>query len=79
MKVSPLPAAIATATSKWMGWTISRATARETGVPQGLPYLTGFVVQAAIKADAADLTDLPLATALPGFRRAGLGLVAAAR
>ena len=50
----PLAAAIATATSKWMGWTITRATARETGIPQGLPYLAGFVMHAAIEADVAD-------------------------
>ncbi len=50
----PLAEAIATATTKWMGWTISRATARETGIPQGLPYLTGFVMHAAIEAEATD-------------------------
>ncbi|MGE0417828.1 MAG: hypothetical protein AB7O80_13570 [Acetobacteraceae bacterium] len=50
----PLAAAIATATSKWMDWTITRATARETGIPQGLPYLAGFVMHAAIEADATD-------------------------
>ncbi len=50
----PLAEAIATATTKWMGWTISRATARETGIPKGLPYLTGFVMHAAIEAEAAD-------------------------
>lgn len=40
--------AIAQATAKWMGWTIGRITARETGIPRGMAYLTGFVVQAAI-------------------------------
>ena len=46
--------AIATATTKWMGWTIGCATARETGIPKDLPYLTGFVMHAAIEADATD-------------------------
>jgi hypothetical protein len=49
----PLADAIVAATRKWMVWTINRATARETGIPQGLPYLTGFVMHAAIEADAA--------------------------
>ena len=40
--------AIDKATAKWMGWTIGRITARETGIPRGMAYLTGFVVQAAI-------------------------------
>ena len=40
--------AIDKATTKWMGWTIGRITARETGIPRGMAYLTGFVVQAAI-------------------------------
>jgi len=31
-----------------LGWTIGRITARETGIPRGMAYLTGFVVQAAI-------------------------------
>ena len=48
-----LPAAIAAATQTWMDWTIGRRTARETGIPQGLPYLTGFVMQAMIEAEAA--------------------------
>ena len=40
--------AIDKTTAKWMGWTIGRNTARETGIPRGMAYLTGFVVQAAI-------------------------------
>ena len=43
-----LKEAIDKATAKWMGWTIGRNTARETGIPRGMAYLTGFVVQAAI-------------------------------
>ena len=49
----PLADAIATATTKWMGWTIGRRTSRETGIPHGLPYLTGYVMHAAIEADIA--------------------------
>ena len=40
--------AIDKATAKWMGWTIGRITAKETGIPRSMAYLTGFVVQAAI-------------------------------
>ena len=36
--------AIAQAIAKWMDWKIGRLTARETGIPRGLPYLTGFVI-----------------------------------
>ena len=39
---------------RWMGWTISRTTSRETGIPKGLPYLTGFVTHFAIEAEQAD-------------------------
>ena len=49
----PLVDAIAAATTKWMGWTIGRRTSRETGIPHGLPYLTGYVMHAAIEADIA--------------------------
>ena len=49
-----LAEAIATAATKWMGWTIGHATARETGIPKDLPYLTGFMMHAAIEADAID-------------------------
>ena len=53
LELLPLADAVVAATRKWMGWTINQATARETGIPQGLPYLTGFVMHAAIEADAA--------------------------
>jgi hypothetical protein len=46
-----LEAAIAAAVQRWMGWTIGRRTARESGIPMGLPYLTGFVAQAGIEAE----------------------------
>ncbi len=37
-------AAVAQSIAKWMDWKIGRITARETGIPRGLPYLTGFVI-----------------------------------
>lgn len=40
--------AIDQTTAKWMGWTIDRITAKKTGIPRGMAYLTGFVVQVAI-------------------------------
>jgi hypothetical protein len=49
----PLAEAIDAATQRWMGWTIGRQTSKDYGIPKGLPYLTGFVVQAAIEAEAA--------------------------
>ena len=39
-----LEAAINAAITRWMGWAISSATSRETGIPKGLPDLTGFVL-----------------------------------
>jgi hypothetical protein len=49
----PLDGAIQAAVNRWMGWSISRKTARETGIPVGLPYLTGWVTHYEIMADAA--------------------------
>ena len=43
--------AIDAATQKWMGWTIGRQTSRDYGIPRGLPYLTGFVIQSVIDAE----------------------------
>ena len=40
--------AINAATGRWMGWTIGRPTAKQYGIPAGLPYLTGFVIHCAI-------------------------------
>ena len=37
-----------------MGWRISARTAGETGIPRGLPTLTGYVLHAEIEADAAE-------------------------
>jgi len=49
-----LASAINAATATWMGWRISVRTAHETGIPRGLPYLTGYVLHAEIEADTAD-------------------------
>jgi len=48
-----LAAAIDAAVERWMGWTIGRRTECQTGIPRGLPYLTGFVTQAGIEAELA--------------------------
>lgn len=44
--------AVDAAIVRWMGWSISRATSGEHGIPMGLPYLTGFVGLYEIMADA---------------------------
>ena len=49
-----LTSAINAATATWMGWRISARTAHETGIPRGLPYLTGYVLHAEIEADTAE-------------------------
>ena len=46
--------AIEAATARWMGWRISARTAHETGIPRGLPYLTGYAIHAEIEASTAD-------------------------
>jgi uncharacterized membrane protein YedE/YeeE len=43
-----MEASVAKTIAKWMDWKISRITTRETGIPRGLPYLTGFVMHAEI-------------------------------
>ena len=53
MQHTGLQDAVAATTAEWMGWTISRRTSRETGIPAGLPMLTGFVIQEGIVAEAA--------------------------
>jgi hypothetical protein len=42
------------AIARWMGWTISENTSRDTGIPAGMPYLTGFVINEGIHAEAAE-------------------------
>ena len=49
-----LATAINAAATTWMGWRVSARTAHETGIPRGLPYLTGYVLHAEIEADTAD-------------------------
>jgi hypothetical protein len=43
-----LEQAVQAATQKWMGWSIGRHTAKDYGIPRGLPYLTGFVIHCEI-------------------------------
>jgi len=50
-KGETLEVAIDAAITRWMGWTIDRATSRETGIPRGLPYLTGLVAHFAMLAE----------------------------
>ena len=49
--------AIQSAVTRWIGWTITPAITRTTGIPVGLPYLTGFVMHAAIEAEAGTKAD----------------------
>jgi len=47
-----LKPAIDAGVERWMGWRIDRRTARDTGIPRGLPYLTGFVTHFEIMAES---------------------------
>jgi hypothetical protein len=49
----PLQQAVDAAIDRWMNWTINRRTSRETGIPRGLPYLTGWVTHFEIMTEAA--------------------------
>lgn len=49
----PLAEAIAAATRQWMAWAIGRETSKDTGIPKGLPYLTGFVIHCEIGEESA--------------------------
>lgn len=40
--------AINAATTRWMGWKISKSSERTHGIPSRMPYLTGFVIHCAI-------------------------------
>ena len=44
--------AVHAATQQWMGWKIGRQTCKQYGIPRGLPYLKGFVIQCAINEEA---------------------------
>jgi len=46
-----LKAAIVATVELWSSWKISRRTSRETGIPIGLPYLTGFVTHCEIMSE----------------------------
>lgn len=46
-----LAVAVEAATQRWMGWTIGRQTSKDYWIPRGLPYLTGFVIQARLVDD----------------------------
>jgi hypothetical protein len=43
--------AVDAAAARWMKWTITPKTSHTTGIPVGLPYLTGFVLACEIEAD----------------------------
>ena len=45
---------IASAIRRWQDWRISRKTERDEGIPEGLPYLTGWVQYFAIAAAMAE-------------------------
>lgn len=45
--------AVAQAIENWMSWTIGRTTQRTHGIPKGLPYLTGLVIQSGIDQDCS--------------------------
>jgi hypothetical protein len=40
--------AITATVDSWMNYKISRSTARQYGIPNGLPYLTGFAGQSTV-------------------------------
>ena len=46
--------AIKSTIRRWQGWRISRKTEAEEGIPEGLPYLTGWVQHFAIAAAMAE-------------------------
>jgi hypothetical protein len=47
-------AAIRSSIRTWQGWRISRKTEAEEGIPEGLPYLTGWVQHFVIAAAMAE-------------------------
>ena len=71
-----LATAIDAAVGRWMGWRIGRRTSRETGIPEGLPHLTGLVADCAIAAECRP-DDRPCLRPAALLRDARLGVVAA--
>ena len=51
--IGPEPA-IASAIRRLQDWRISRKTERDEGIPEGLPYLTGWVLHFAVAAAMAE-------------------------
>lgn len=51
-----LAEAVEAETLRWLTWTIGRGTSRETGIPAGLPYLVGRVLDEgfAVEAELAE-------------------------
>ena len=47
-------AAIASTIRRWQDWRISRKTERDEGIPEGLPYLIGWVQHFAVAAAMAE-------------------------
>lgn len=47
-----LERAVAVAIDRWQGWTLSRRTRRELGIPTPMRYLDGMVYAAAVYAEA---------------------------
>ena len=43
--------AINAATRRWMAWTIRSQTSKQYGIPEGVAYLTGFVILSSINED----------------------------
>jgi hypothetical protein len=50
-----LAEAIAAATATWMSWRIGNRTSRESGIPEGLPYLTALVLNESIATEAEEM------------------------
>jgi hypothetical protein len=48
-----LPQAVEAAIDQWMTWRIGRRTAKDYGIPRGLPYLTGFATHCEIAEEMA--------------------------
>jgi hypothetical protein len=46
--------AIRSAIRRWQDWRISRQTERDEGIPESLPYLTGWVLHFAVAAAMAE-------------------------